>query len=97
MGEEEPHSLLEYKSKEEFRAACHQMATRMHYLNRVAMGESHFSWEVAEMLSRLGRVFDEHSRDKDVQAAFGFGLSKGTLPKNERRAALLKLMFNDDE
>ncbi|MCF3593513.1 hypothetical protein LZG00_05830 [Rhodobacteraceae bacterium LMO-12] len=96
MGEEEPHSLLDFKSKEEFRAACHQMAMRMHYLNRVAMGESHFSWEVADMLSRLGRVFDKHYNDKDVQAAFGYGLSKGTLAKDERRAALLKLMFDDE-
>lgn len=88
-----PQARLDFKSKEEFRAACHQMAMRMHYLNRVAMGESHFSWEVADLLARLGRVFDAHYDDKAVQSAFGSGYAEGALSDEERRAYLYKLLY----
>lgn len=93
MTEDTPHSLLDYKSKEEFQAACHQMAMRMHYLNRVAIGESYFAWEVAEMLSRLGRVFRDYYDDKEVRAAFGDGLSGSPLTSEERTAYLFKLLY----
>jgi hypothetical protein len=93
---DKPAAALDYKSKEEFRATCHDMAMRMHYLNRVAMGESKFSWEVADMLARLGRVFEAHYDNKDTQAAYGDGWTQGTLTKQERRAYLFKLLYDDD-
>ncbi|UYV36204.1 hypothetical protein N4R57_14385 [Rhodobacteraceae bacterium D3-12] len=86
---------LEFKSKEEFRATCHALASRMHYLNRVAMGESGFSWEVAEMLKQLGRVFESDYASPETQAAFGNGYSAGTLTKAERRAHLIKRLTDD--
>jgi hypothetical protein len=85
---------LDFKSKEEFRAVCHQLAMRMQYLNRVAMGEQKFSWEVAELLSRLGRVFDEHYDDEETRRAFGDGWEKGVLNEEQRRAYLYGLLYD---
>ena len=56
---------LKFESKEEFRAACRALDQRLHYLNRTAMGEQRFVWEVADMVKRLGKVFDEHYDNKD--------------------------------
>jgi len=85
---------LDFGSKEEFRAACQQMAMRLHYLNRVAMGEQKFSWEVAELLERLGQVFDDCYNDPDIAAAFGDGWTAGSLNAEERRAYLFKLIYD---
>ncbi|MEQ8897339.1 MAG: hypothetical protein RID23_09615 [Roseovarius sp.] len=87
---------LDFKSKEEFRSVCHRLAMRMHYLNRVAMGEQKFSWEVADLLSRLGRVFDEHYGDPEIHKAFGDGWEKGVLNDEERRAYLYGLLYDKD-
>ena len=82
----------DFSSKEEFHALCHYMSMRLHYLNRVAMGEQKFTGEVAELLSDLGRVFDDHYKDPATRAAFGDGWEEGTVPKAERRQYLVRLM-----
>ena len=91
---DKPRATLDFDSKEEFRAACRALSGRMHYLNRVAMGESRFSWEVADILERLGQVFERHYEDKEVQAAFGDGYDRGTFTDDERRAYLFKLLYD---
>ena len=89
---EEPQARLDFRSPEEFRLACRALAGRLHYLNRVAMGESHFVWEIAELLSRIGATFEAHHDDKETNAAFGDGWSEGTLSREEARAHLLALI-----
>jgi len=93
MGDK-PTPSLEFNSKEEFRAACHEMAMRLHYLNRVAMGEKKFTVDIAEMLNGLGRVFDDYYKDTDIQAAFGDGWEVGKLNEDERRAYLFSLIYD---
>ena len=83
---------LDFGSKEEFRALCHYLSMRMHYLNRVAMGEQGFAWQVAEAMAALGRVFDEGHDDSDTGALFGDGWAPGTLSEDEARAYLLSLI-----
>ena len=84
---------LNFTSREEFREICRQLSNRLHYLNRVAMGEQAFAWEMADLLSRAGRVFDEHYQDEAVLAAFGDGWTHGTLKKEELPAALFGLLY----
>ena len=96
MSDKPERPSLDFKSKEEFRAVCHQLAMRMHYLNRVGMGEQRFSWEVADLLARLGRVFDEHYGDPEIFKAFGDGWEKGVLSDEERRAYLYGLIYDKD-
>ncbi|MEZ5716089.1 MAG: hypothetical protein R3D85_13525 [Paracoccaceae bacterium] len=83
---------LDFRSKEEFRALCHYLAMRMHYLNRVAMGEQKFPWQVAEALAALGRVFDERYDDPDIRALFGDGWTPGSLTRDEAADYLLGLI-----
>ncbi len=84
---------LDFKSKEEFREICQHLGARMHYLNRVSMGESAFAFAMAELLQNAGRVFDEHYDDKDTKAAFGDGYTVGTIAREDRAVALHALMY----
>lgn len=88
---------LKFESKEEFRAACRALSGRMHYLNRVAMGEQRFAWEVADMIERLGRVFDEHFENKETLKRFGDGYSKGSIERDDAAVALFALMYPDKD
>jgi hypothetical protein len=92
QGDDKPQARLDFRSKEEFRLACKALSGRLHYLNRVSMGEQHFVWEMAETLARLGRVFEEHYDNADTNAMFGDGWTKGTLERDEARAYLLSLI-----
>lgn len=89
-----PQARLDFKSKEEFQLACRALSGRMHYLNRVAIGESGFVWEVAEITAAIGRAFEAYYDDPEIARAFGDGWTKGTLTRQERRAYLFKLMFD---
>ncbi|MGK7654605.1 hypothetical protein ACSQ76_20060 [Roseovarius sp. B08] len=88
-----PRPELDFKSKEEFRDVCRRLSGRLHYLNRTAIGESKFVSELAELVKRAGKVFDEHYDDKDVFAAFGDGWEPGTLSRDERPLALFGLLY----
>ncbi len=91
-GEDDPKPRLDFKSPEELRLACRALARRLHYVNRVAAGESVFYIEVARLLEDLGQVFADHHDSPDIRAAFGDGYTKGTLTPEERRAWLFKLL-----
>ena len=93
----EPEPNLKFDSKEELNEMCRTLAARLHYLNRVAIGESKFAWNVADMLQRLGRVFDEQLEDKDTRAAFGDGWTAGTVPRDEQPKALFELLYPPKE
>ena len=94
---EEPKARLDYQSPEEFRLTCRRMASRLHHLNRVAIGESVFAWHVADMLQRLGVVFEEQYRNEDVKRMFGDGWTKGEVPREAQAAALFELMYPPDD
>lgn len=93
MSDETPQARLDFKSPEEFRLACRVLAMRLHYLNRVAIGEQRFAWQVAETLERLGRVFDERHRDEAVRRAFGDGWTEGEIGRDAQAAALFALLY----
>ncbi|MBD3663992.1 hypothetical protein [Sulfitobacter aestuariivivens] len=97
MSEDEPQARLDFKSPEEFRLTCHQLAMRLHYLNRVAMGECGFTWQVAETLERLGATFEEQRDDPTVQALYGDGYTPGKLGREELAAGLHALMYPDKD
>jgi len=84
---------LDFKSKEEFRDVCRYLAARMHYLNRVSMGEQKLAWTVASVIEGVGRAFDEGYDDPDVRAAFGDGWTKGTVDRDDLVPALMDLAF----
>ena len=84
---------LKFTSREEFHAVCRSLAGRMHYLNRASMGEQGFAWTVAEVMAALGRVFEDHYDDPEVQKAFGDGWNSGTIARDERVKALMALAF----
>lgn len=88
---------LKFDNKEEFRAACRAVSGRMHYLNRVAMGEQRFAWEVADMMMRLGQVFEDHYDNKDTNAHFGSGYDKGDIDKEDAALALFALMYPEKD
>ena len=88
-----PRPDLDFKSKEEFRDVCRHLSGRLHYLNRTAIGESKFVSELAGLVERAGKVFDDHYDDKEVFAAFGDGWEPGTLSRDERPLALFGLLY----
>lgn len=87
---------LKFDSPEEFALVCRYLGDRMHYLNRVAMGEKHFAHATADMIKRLGRSFAEGYGDADVNAAFGDGWTKGTVDRDARHKSLLARMYPED-
>ena len=84
---------VKFGSKDEVEDLCRFIASRLHYLNRTAMGESRFVWELADMMKRAGTVFAEHYDDKATRAAFGDGYSQGTVAREDMPAALFALMY----
>ena len=84
---------LDFKTKEEFRDVCGYLAGRLNHLNRVAMGETGFAAEMAKLLSRAGRTFDENYDDPTTRTAFGDGYTAGTLGRHDRAVALHALMY----
>ena len=84
---------LNFESKEEFHSICQNLGGRLHYLNRVAMGESALVWSVADLMQRVGQVFEEHYDNKDTNAAFGDAYTKGTIAREDRAMALCDLLF----
>lgn len=94
---DKPQPNLKFESKEEFRATLQLLSARLGYLNRVAIGESYFVIAVSDMLTKLGRVFDEHLKDSETSAAFGDGYSKGTIEREDRARALFELMYPSEE
>lgn len=82
-----------FDSKEDLESLCRYIGSRLHYLNRTAMGESKFVWEFADLMKRAGKVFAEHYDDKDTKAAFGDGYTKGTIAPDDRAVALHALMY----
>ncbi|MEM6304395.1 MAG: hypothetical protein AAF744_06725 [Pseudomonadota bacterium] len=91
-----PKPTLDFKSEQEFEALCRYLGDRMHYLNRVAMGESGFAWSTADMLKRLGRSFAEGYRDPSVTEMFGDPGTKG-LPRADRPKALFSRLYPEAE
>lgn len=89
----QPRPELDFTSKEEFRDVCRHLSGRLHHLNRTAIGESKFVSELAGLVERAGKVFDQHYDDKDVRAAFGDGWQPGTLAHDERPLALFGLLY----
>lgn len=88
---------LNFESKEQLRATLRQLSARLGYLNRVAIGESHFAVAVSDMLLKLGQAFDDHLKDTDTNAAFGSGHSEGSISREDRAQALFELMYPSGE
>jgi len=80
-----------WESPEELRDLLKQAGQRPHYVNRVAIGESVYAWELAELLSDPGDLA-LRLNERNLTAAFGDGWTKGTIPREERRARLLEML-----
>lgn len=78
-----------YNSPEELAELLRAMAARMHYLNRVALGESRFAWWYAELL-RSAAQMAVLLKDKETQQRFGDGWQEGS--GEDPRAAFLALL-----
>lgn len=88
---------LDFKSKEQFRVTLQQLSARLGYLNRVAIGESNLVIAVSDMLSRLGKAFDEHLESPETNAAFGGPYTHGTVSREQRTRALFELMYPSEK
>jgi len=87
---------VEFTSPEEFKTVLRYLSARMGYINRVAAGEKKFLIEVSEMLTNLGQAFENHYNDKELNAKFGDGWSKGTASRAERRDILAEMILPKD-
>lgn len=89
---EAPAPLPTFRSAEEFAEHCAATAARLHWLNRVGMGEQVFVAELAELIRQAGAALAEFGNDPETRARFGDGWTKGSLSPEDRRAAVLALM-----
>jgi len=82
---------VRFNGEEELQELCEIIRVRLHQANRIAMGESRFTAEIAEVFGRLGAVMAE--ADDELRHAFGDGYQPGTLTKAEQREKLIELLF----
>ena len=82
---------VRFDGPDELRELCEVIRMRLHSANRIAMGESNFAWEIAEIFGRLGRVFADPG--DELLAEFGSGYAPGTLTAEEQRARLIELLL----
>lgn len=87
---------LAFKSPEEFNLVMRYLSSRMGYINRVAGGEAKFMIEVSHILGNLGKAFETYCNDKEFNAKFGDGWSKGTVSPSEKREILAELILPQD-
>lgn len=88
---DEPPKLA-YESFEELASVLQSLQMRLHYLNRVAGGESKLAWHYAELLGACARMAPL-LKDKALMAEFGDGWSNGDHPdKAMRTERLLELL-----
>jgi len=81
----------DFASADELAALLEVIGLRLHARNRVAMGEQHFAWEVAELIRRIGSDLVPLMQDAQTQADFGDGYNEGRLDPAARRARLIAL------
>jgi hypothetical protein len=82
---------VKFDSPEELLEICLMIRARLHSLNRIAMGESNLTFEIAEVFGRLGRLFAE--ADHALRTEFGDGYTPGTLSTDEQRTRLAELLL----
>ena len=66
-----------FESPEELATFLRAFSSRLHYLNRVAMGESGYVWWYAELLDAMSKMAPLMT-EKEAHAAFGDGWTQGT-------------------
>lgn len=81
-----------FDSPEELAQFLGAFSSRLHYLNRVAMGESTYAWWYAELLRATARLAPRLT-DPQTHKAFGDGWEKGTDPDPRQR--LLDLLAEE--
>lgn len=81
-----------FNSPEELAEFLGAFSSRLHYLNRVALGESKYAWWYAELLRAAARLAPLLS-DKDIRAEFGDGWTKGS--EQDPKARLLDLLARE--
>lgn len=89
----EPKRDLSFQSPEEFAEICHHLAMYMHFKNRVALGESGFVAELAEVIRRAGQVFKEGIGNPEMARNFGAAYMTAELTKEEQTKALIGMLF----
>ena len=88
-----PLAVPDFETPAEFAALCRLLARRLHGKNRIAMGESGFVFQIAEVIDRAGAAFARHWDDAAIRAAFGDGWSEGAVAQADQPAALLTLLY----
>jgi hypothetical protein len=84
--------LPKFDSPEHLAESLRAFGARMHFVNRVAMGESAFAWWYAELLGAVARM-PPLLDDKDTSASFGDGWTKGTV--EDKKALLLEMLARE--
>ncbi|WGW03908.1 hypothetical protein [Tropicibacter oceani] len=80
---------LKFQSPEELEKLLGALSLRLHYINRVAAGESTFHWWYAELLAAVAQLAPLLD-DKEIRQDFGDGWTAGRDP--DPRARLLALI-----
>ncbi|WP_425099814.1 hypothetical protein [Tropicibacter sp. S64] len=84
-----PDDPLKFQSPEELEALLGALSSRLHYINRVAAGESGYYWWYAELLRAAARLAPLLN-DEEMRKTFGDGWTPGTDP--DPRARMLVLL-----
>jgi hypothetical protein len=92
MGEPAP-ALPGYASGAEFAAILAAMAAQLHAKNRIWLDESGFAFEVAELLRRVGALFEQGLADPEVPQLFGDAYRSASLDREGRRDWLRARLF----
>ena len=83
----------DFTSPAEFEAVCRHLSRRLHYINRVAAGESGAVWALADLLNRVGPMLARVQDDPEIRAVFGDGWMAGSVDRDDRPEALFALLY----
>lgn len=83
----------DFTSPAEFEAVCRHLSRRLHYINRVAAGESGAVWALADLLNRVGPMLARVQDDPGIKVAFGDGWTAGEIDRADRPAALFAVLY----
>lgn len=85
MAKETPK--IAFGSPEELGDLLRVVEQRLHNLNRVALGESKYAWQLADLIGAAGQLA-LYLKDKPTRAEFGDGWTPGTVQDTAQGARI---------
>lgn len=83
---------VDFRSPEELSALLEQVGMTLHAKNRIAGGESNFTWYLAEAIRSISQLATQLENDPQLHQLYGDTYQSGTLAEEAMREHFFNLL-----